>query len=131
MRKPDFSILALTTLLFVAFVMGYFLGMNRRKSQITVSLSQEIMKRPTETMVIEVTEPEIETTIGVMLPVAINQAGKDALATLPGIGDVLAQRIIDYRNTHGNFTYIEELLNVEGISSGRLDAIRDLIVIGG
>lgn len=131
MRKPDYSILALITLLFVVFVMGYFLGMNRRKTPVTVSVSQEIMKEPAETMVIETQEPEIETTISVILPVAINHAGKDTLTTLPGIGDVLAQRIIDYRNTHGNFTYVEDLLNVEGISKGRLDAIRDLIVIGG
>lgn len=131
MRKPNFSILALTTLLFVFFVMGYFLGMNRRKSQLTVSVSQEITKQPTETMVIEILEPEVAATIGVTLPVAINHADKDALATLPGIGDVLAQRIIDYRNTHGNFIYVEDLLNVEGISKGRLDAIRDFIVIGG
>ena len=131
MRKPNFSILALTTLLFVVFVMGYFLGMNRRKSQVTVSVSHAITKEPTETTVTETLEPEVETTISVILPVAINHATKDTLTTLPGIGDVLAQRIIDYRNTHGNFTYVEDLLNVEGISKNRLDAIRDLIVIGG
>ena len=131
MRKPDYSILALTTLLFVVFITGYFLGMNRRKSQVTVSVSQDITKKPTETIDFETSEPEIETTLGIILPVAINRANKDTLSTLPGIGDILAQRIIDYRNTHGNFTYVEDLLNVEGISKGRLDAIRDLIVIGG
>ena len=131
MRKPNFSILALTTLLFVVFVMGYFLGTNRRKSQVTVSVSQTITKEPAETTATETLEPEVETTIGVILPVAINHATKDTLTTLPGIGDVRAQRIIDYRNTHGSFTYIEDLLNVEGISKNRLDAIRDLIVIGG
>lgn len=131
MRKPDYSMLALTTLLFVVFITGYFLGMNRRKSQITVSVSREITKKPTETIAFETSEPEIETTLGIILPVAINRADKDTLSTLPGIGDVLAQRIIDYRNNHGNYIYVEDLLNVEGISKGRLDAIRDLIVIGG
>ena len=77
MRKPDYSMLALTTLLFVVFITGYFLGMNRRKSQITVSVSREITKKPTETIAFETSEPEIETTLGIILPVAINRGAKN------------------------------------------------------
>ena len=50
---------------------------------------------------------------------------------LPGIGDVLAQRIVDYRLENGSFSTLEELLNVEGIGKKRLEEIMDMITLGG
>jgi competence protein ComEA len=60
----------------------------------------------------------------------INTATLEELQTLPGIGPVLAQRIIEYRETYGPFVDIEELLNVEGIGESLLERIRDLITVG-
>jgi len=51
--------------------------------------------------------------------------------TLPGIGETLAERIVVYRNTHGRFRSVEQLLNVEGIGTGKLEAILDYITTGG
>lgn len=59
----------------------------------------------------------------------INYATQEELEKLPGIGPVLAQRIIEYRETYGPFTDIEELLNVEGIGQALLDRIRHLITV--
>jgi competence protein ComEA len=55
------------------------------------------------------------TTAGVL--VDLNTATLDQLDTLPGVGPVLAQSIIDYRTKHGRFTKIEELQEVDGIGS--------------
>lgn len=128
MRKPQFSILLLITLLFVCYTAGYFLGMNQRKSQLTVSVSKEISTKPEQIVLKDIpAEREIET----VFPVSINHAQKDDLMALPGIGDVLAQRILDYRENHGQFTSAEELLNIEGIGEKRLEELLDYIVIGG
>jgi competence protein ComEA len=48
-------------------------------------------------------------------PVSLNAADAAALDSLPGVGPVLAQRIIDWRTEHGRFTSVDELAEVSGI----------------
>ena len=61
--------------------------------------------------------------------VDLNAAGRDRLETLPGIGPVKAQAIIAYREQHGRFTNVDELLNVPGIGPATLERIRSLIIV--
>lgn len=59
--------------------------------------------------------------------VDLNTADADALDALPGIGPVLAQRIVTWRTAHGRFTSVDELGEVTGIGPTLLAGVRDLV----
>lgn len=59
--------------------------------------------------------------------VNINTATKEELDTLPGIGPATAQKILDYRNEHGNFQTLDDLKNVKGIGETKFAKIQDKI----
>lgn len=59
--------------------------------------------------------------------VSINAADKAALEKLPGIGAVLAERIVEYRKAHGPFRDITELKKVNGIGESKFNQIKDKI----
>lgn len=61
----------------------------------------------------------------------INTADIEALCELPGIGQTTAQRIIAYREQHGEFKDIIDLMKVNGIGEKTFDAISELITVGG
>ena len=61
--------------------------------------------------------------------VNINTAGKDELMTLTGIGEAKAQSILDYREEHGKFGSIEDLMLIEGIKEGVFNKIKEDITI--
>ncbi|WP_329249633.1 ComEA family DNA-binding protein [Streptomyces sp. NBC_01478] len=61
-------------------------------------------------------------------PVSLNTATADQLNTLPGVGPVLAQHIIDYRTQHGGFRSVDELRQVNGIGDRRFADLRDLVL---
>lgn len=59
----------------------------------------------------------------------INTATAEELTQLKGIGEVIAQRIVDYRNENGAFSSIEDIMNVSGIGEKKFEAIRDNISV--
>ena len=61
--------------------------------------------------------------------VNLNQANLETLIDIPGIGKILAQRIIDYHRKNGRFNVIDELKNVKGIGKSKYQAIKDYFTI--
>lgn len=129
MRKHPISILPIITIVFAAFILGFFLGKNQSKTVLSVSVPNEFADVPSlaTDLITEPTDDSDEITF----PISINKSGKEELMALPGIGEVLAERIIDYRNKSGSFSAVEDLLNVEGVGKKRLEEIIDLITVGG
>lgn len=59
----------------------------------------------------------------------LNGSSRMELETLPGIGMVLASRIVSYRTAHGDFQRIEDLINVLGIGTKRLKRLEPLVTV--
>ena len=126
MKNKLLAVLPVLTALFVGLTLGLYLGRNPTGSSVTVSIPEQ--QAATISPSGHLPQPSEQQG---SLSVNINTADASELAQLPGIGEVLARRIIDYRRIHGDFTAPEQLTNVEGIGQGKLEAILEQITIGG
>jgi competence protein ComEA len=57
-------------------------------------------------------------------PLDLNKATLADLESLPGVGPVLAQRILDWRTEHGRFTTVDELQEVSGVGQKKFDSLK-------
>ena len=64
-----------------------------------------------------------------LLTLNLNTATPAQLEALPGVGPVLAQRIVEFRQKRGGFKRVEELLAVPGISERKWKALRDKVSV--
>ncbi|NEC19807.1 ComEA family DNA-binding protein, partial [Streptomyces parvus] len=64
---------------------------------------------------------------GPSVPLSLNSATAEQLETLPGVGPVLAQHMIDYRTEHNGFRSVDELRQVTGIGDRRFADLRPLV----
>ena len=61
--------------------------------------------------------------------ISINSSTSELLEKLPGIGETYASRIIEYRNNHGDFQYLEQVKQVVGIGEVTFENIKNLITL--
>ena len=62
-------------------------------------------------------------------PLNLNTAAEEELTVLPGIGETLAARIVEYREANGPFETVEDLTNVSGVGPAKLAALEGLITV--
>lgn len=116
MKKQGWIMIAVTGA-FICLLLGVFLGRAANKSYIQIHDIESSPTQPTES------QPASSAQIN------INTATVQHLQLLPGIGESLAQRIVTYRETNGNFTTVEELMNVSGIGEKKFADIKDFICV--
>ena len=117
MKKPLQALIAITVVFFVLLI-GIFIGRNMSGSHIT--LEQGINTQP---------HSDSQPTTNEDGRIDINSATLQQLQMLPGIGEVLAQRIIEYREEHGDFQSVDDLINVSGIGEVKLSNIKPRIKV--
>ena len=129
MKKAAIVLFALLGV-FLALIVGIFIGRQSISGMVVIPEVPVITTHSVDPLGEGVDETQ-QTNSGESGKVNINTASVSLLQTLPNIGSVLAQRIVDYREENGNFSAPEDLLMVEGIGEKRLDEIRDYITVGG
>ena len=122
MKKGGTTVLLFVTIMFAAFTAGLLLGRHTSQRPVTVQPIKTEYIAPSN----GISTDSVTTSSG---KVNINTASSVVLDTLPGIGPVLAERIVDYREANGPFKAIEELAAVEGIGSKTLLEILNLITV--
>ena len=113
------------------FTAGFLLGRGSASGDITVSAGLDL-SRPASVQIqddVSVSGPDKEE--AEEEKININTADADLLTQLPGIGEVLAQRIIDYLNQNGPFADISDIMDVSGIGPSVFEKIKDIIVLEG
>ena len=122
-KKLSFALLLLSTALFACLLIGVFIGRSTAGSQINLSQYEKLSATGSTDAVSDISESAGK--------INLNTATIDDLTLLPGIGEVLAQRIIAYRDEIGGYKNIDELINVQGIGNATLNKISDYITVGG
>ena len=116
------KILIITAIIMFAILIGYNAFFVPPVSE-NIQISGDIIKDQ------ETSEENSESSKNKTGLININTASKDELTELTGVGPKIAERIIEYRKTHGGFSSKEEILNVKGIGEKIFEKFKDYITV--
>lgn len=128
MKNRGIFLLVLLSAMFASFIGGFFVGKNLRRGDVEFSLLSAMAPKE-ETTVPSTDVPTATDSAASIGKININTADLQTLMQLPGVGEVLAKRIIDYRTQNGPFTQVNDLLKVEGIGEKRFYAMLDELTV--
>jgi len=129
-KKLLFAFCALV-MCFLAFTGGYFVGHRWKSAGYSVAVEYEFPAIETYAEIPEVSESSAEPVSSEPTTELINLNTADVhdFETLPGVGEEIAKRIVEYRAKIGEFKYPAQLLDVSGIGEKKYDAIKDLVCV--
>ncbi len=134
-RLSDWLALTSTERNVILFLSGMFLvGAGIRLFQETFPAVPQFDYSASDSTFAALQEQEAEETVAeddtaVAIVVNINTATKQEMMGLPGIGEVMAERILAYREKAGSFKSVEEVGNVKGIGKKKLERLRPLMTV--
>jgi competence protein ComEA len=120
----------LVTWTVLVFACGVFVGRSAQGGPVTVYTTEAAVSAYSDVEAAEseaVSETPAVSTSPEVQRINLNTASLEELETLPDIGPVLAQRILDYREEMGGFIVVEELLEVPGIGEKIYESIQNLV----
>ena len=136
LTRAEAALIALTAAACV-FLLGFYAGRSGTRGVVTVQTGS--LRAPASAETTEQTADELPPAVpddgdapdaAADFPLDLNTASAEQLQTLPGIGEVLAQRIVDFREENGPFRLVDEIRDVRGIGEAIFDGIKDYITVG-
>ena len=119
MKKVLIFLLPSIAVIFLAFASGVLYGHYTAETTAPITVDAEI------------TAEDPNTSKVISGKININTATKEDLLYVPGIGEVIAEKIIEYRETNGPFITYEDLENVSGIGPKKLEQLSEFLTVGG